>query len=242
MPDPRFSDVRWFPEAGSTNRLAADLARAGAPDGVVVGADHQTAGRGRRGRPWESRPGTALLVSAILRPVPRLVTLAAGVAAAEACRAVAGAPVVLKWPNDLLGPGGRKVGGLLAELVGDAAVVGLGVNLTWAPPGAECLGPGAGRDALLHAYLDALARPGDVLGRYRELCATLGRRVRVELPGETVEGVATDVDGEGRLVVGGRAIAAGDVVHLRRSTRSTGTPPTATGRSPTAPTRRRTTT
>ena len=50
MPAGRFADVRWFAELDSTNRLAADLARAGAPDGVVVGADHQTAGRGRRGR------------------------------------------------------------------------------------------------------------------------------------------------------------------------------------------------
>ena len=215
MPHPRFSDVRWFDEVDSTNRLAADLVRRGAPDGLVVGADHQTAGRGRRGRTWESRPGTALLVSTVLRPVPRLVTLAAGVAAAEACEGVAGAPVRLKWPNDLLAGDGRKAGGILSELVGDAAVVGLGLNLTWAPPGAACLGPTVDRDALLAAYLEALDRPGDVLVRYRARCATLGRLVRVELPGETVEGLATDVDDDGRLVVDGRRITVGDVVHLR---------------------------
>ncbi len=215
MPHPRFSDVRWFDEVDSTNRLAADLVRRGAPDGLVVGADHQTAGRGRRGRTWESLPGTALLVSTVLRPVPRLVTLAAGVAAAEACEAVAGAPVRLKWPNDLLSGDGRKAGGILSELVGDAAVVGLGLNLTWAPPGAACLGPTVDRDALLAAYLEALDRPGDVLARYRARCATLGRRVRVELPAETVEGLATDVDDDGWLVVDGREITVGDVVHLR---------------------------
>ena len=214
MPAGRFADVRWFAELDSTNRLAADLARAGAPDGLVVGADHQTAGRGRRGRTWDSRPGASLLVSVVLRPAPALVTLAAGVAAAEACEAVAGVGVGLKWPNDLL-LDEVKLGGILSELVGDAAVVGLGVNLAWAPAGAARLGPGVDRAALLHAYLAALDAPGDVLARYRDLCTTLGRRVRVELPGGAVEGLATDVDGEGRLLVDGRAVAAGDVVHLR---------------------------
>ena len=210
----RFADVRWFAELDSTNRLASDLARAGVPDGVVVGADHQTAGRGRRGRTWESPPGASLLVSVVLRPTPALVTLAAGVAAADACGAVAGAAVELKWPNDLL-LGGAKVGGILSELVGDAAVVGLGLNLAWAPAGAAVLGPGVDRDRLLHAYLAGLDAPDDVLARYRERCATLGRRVRVQLPGGFVEGVATDVDDDGRLLVDGRPIAAGDVLHLR---------------------------
>ena len=210
----RFSDVRWFPEIDSTNRLAAELARDGAADGLVIGTDHQTAGRGRRGRAWESRPGTSLLVSVVLRPVPPLVTLGAGLAAADACEAVAAVPVRLKWPNDVMSADG-KLGGILSELVGDAAVVGLGLNLGWAPTGAACLGPDVDRDALLDAWLTGLDGPGDVLLRYRERCSTLGRRVRVELPGETIEGVADEVDEDGRLVVDGRPIAAGDVLHLR---------------------------
>jgi len=210
-----FADVRWFDEVDSTNRVAADLVRQGAGDGLVVGADHQTAGRGRRGRTWESRPGAALLVSVVLRPVPPLVTLAAGVAAADACRAVAGVDAVLKWPNDVLLAGGAKVGGILSELVGDAAVVGLGLNLGWAPAGAGRLGPDVDRAELLDAYLRGLEAPGDVLARYRQLCSTIGRRVRVEVPGASIEGRAEDVDGDGRLVVDGRAVAAGDVVHLR---------------------------
>ena len=214
MPRPRFSDRRWFGEVDSTNRVAADLARAGAGDGLVVGADHQTAGRGRRGRGWESRPGSALLVSVVLRPAPPLVSLAAGVAVAEACESVAGVPVALKWPNDVL-VDHAKVGGILCELVGHAAVVGVGVNLGWAPAGAACLGPGVDREVLLDAYLSALDAPGDVLSRYRRRCSTLGRRVRVELPGGGVEGVADDVDDQGRLVVDGRGISVGDVVHLR---------------------------
>jgi BirA family biotin operon repressor/biotin-[acetyl-CoA-carboxylase] ligase len=214
VPTRRFSDVRWFPEIDSTNRFAADAARAGAADGLVVGADHQTAGRGRRGRTWESPAGSGLLVSLVLRPVPPLVTLAAGLAAAEACEQVAGVATTLKWPNDVL-LDGRKVGGILSELVGDAAVVGLGLNLTWAPAGAAWLGPDVDRDELLAAYLAGLDQPADVLARYRQRCATIGRRVRVELPGETVEGVAEAVDDEGRLVVDGRKITAGDVLHLR---------------------------
>jgi BirA family biotin operon repressor/biotin-[acetyl-CoA-carboxylase] ligase len=214
MPAGRFADVRWFAELDSTNRLAADLARAGAPDGVVVGADHQTAGRGRRGRTWESRPGASLLVSVILRPAPALVTLAAGVAAAEACEAVAGVEVALKWPNDLL-LGGAKLGGILSELVGDAAVVGLGLNLAWAPAGAAHLPAAVERGRILEAYLQGIDGPLDVLARYRDRCTTLGRRVRVAVPGGAIEGVATDVDEDGRLIVAGRAIAAGDVVHVR---------------------------
>jgi len=210
----RFSDVRWFDELDSTNRVAAELARSGAADGLVVGADHQTAGRGRRGRTWESRPGASLLVSVVLRPAPALVTLAAGVAAAEACEAVVAGPVHLKWPNDVMSAGG-KLGGILSELVGDAVVVGLGLNLGWAPPGAACLGPDVDRDRLLEAWLSGLDEPSDVLARYRARCSTLGRRVRVELPGERVEGTAHAVDAQGRLMVDGRVISAGDVVHLR---------------------------
>lgn len=214
MATTRFSDVRWFTELDSTNRLAADLARAGAADELVVGADHQTAGRGRRGRTWESRPGAALLVSVVLRPAPPLITLAAGVAAADACEAVAGVVTSLKWPNDVL-VDGAKVGGILSELVGDAAVVGLGVNLAWAPEGAARLGPAVDREELLRAYLAGLDDGRDVLARYRRRCATLGRRVKVEVLGDRVEGTAEAVDHEGRLVVDGRPISAGDVVHLR---------------------------
>ena len=209
----RFADIRWYAEVDSTNRVAADLARSGAPDGVVVGADHQTAGRGRRGRTWDAPSGASLRVSVLLRPAPALVTLAAGLAAAGACEAVAPVTVGLKWPNDLL-VGDAKVGGILTQAVAGAAVVGLGVNLAWAPPGAARLGAGVDRQALLDAYLAGLDAPGDVLARYRERCTTLGRRVRVELPDGAFEGEATDVDEAGRLVVEGRPIAAGDVVHL----------------------------
>ena len=101
----RFTDVRWVATTGSTNADAMALARDGAPEGVVVVADHQSAGRGRRDRSWVAPPGGSLLVSVLLRPpsaVAGAVTMAAGLAMAEAVDEVAGVSAGLKWPNDLV--------------------------------------------------------------------------------------------------------------------------------------------
>src|SRR5271168_5153562 len=120
MPGTRFTDVRRFGTIDSTNRYLLEEARAGAHEGVVAVADHQTAGRGRLGRRWEAAPGANLLVSVLLRPAlaPQRAQLGASVvalAAAEAVWAVAGVEVGIKWPNDLLAADGRKVAGVLAE-------------------------------------------------------------------------------------------------------------------------------
>jgi BirA family biotin operon repressor/biotin-[acetyl-CoA-carboxylase] ligase len=226
----RFADVRHHQEVDSTNRVAADLARAGAPDGVVVVADHQTAGRGRRGRSWLAPPRSSLLVSVLLRPPERpaagppvLTTVACSLAASDAVDEVAGFLPALRWPNDL-SSGGRKLGGVLAEVVdGGAMVLGLGVNLRW-PSGVpeplagiavtaeEAGGRRVDRDALLAAFLDQLEARDSALasaaGRertladYRDRCETLGRQVRVTLPGgRTQAGVAVGVDDSGRLVL-----------------------------------------
>jgi len=178
-----------------------------------VVAEEQTAGRGRLDRRWEAPPGSALLASFVVA-AHRLASVAAGVAAAEAC----GPPVRLKWPNDLLLEG-RKVGGILVEGRSERAVIGVGINLTWAPPGAARL-DGVERDSLLDKLGDLLmywlaGPPEAVLQRWRELSDTLGRRVRVELPHGFVEGVAEDIATDGALLVGGTAVHAGDVVHLR---------------------------
>ncbi|MDY7105239.1 MAG: biotin--[acetyl-CoA-carboxylase] ligase [Actinomycetota bacterium] len=147
-----FGLLEWVPETGSTN---ADLLRAaadGAPDGTVLVADHQTAGRGRRDRTWTAPPGSSLLVSVLVRPtfaadrLP-LLGLAMGVAAVDACRSVAGVDLGLKWPNDVVsrdradavdGTSARKVAGILSESVlggpggpGTAVVVGMGLNVDW---------------------------------------------------------------------------------------------------------------
>jgi BirA family biotin operon repressor/biotin-[acetyl-CoA-carboxylase] ligase len=233
----RFGDLRWSAEVASTNDVAAALAREGAPEGVVVGADHQTAGRGRRGRRWEAPPGSSLLVSVLLRPPwpPSswpVATLAVALATAGACAEVAGVDGRLKWPNDLLA-GGRKVGGILAERAGDAVVVGLGLNVNWdRPPPDEGValsalcGHDVDRAVLLVALLRRLDRlladgPDRLVALATGRSATLGRPVRVDL-GEagTVEGTAVALTPEGHLMVetaaGGRqTVNAGDVVHLR---------------------------
>lgn len=187
-----------------------DIAR-GLPLGSVVVADHQTGGRGRLGRRWEAPPGSSLLASFVL-PMRPLATIAAGVAAAAAC----GERTRLKWPNDLLLEG-RKLGGVLAEAHGDRCVVGVGINLHWAPPGAAQLD--ADRDELLDSLYAGLgewfaASEEDVLAAWRRRADTLGRRVRVELPSETFEGVALDIAPDGALIVDGRSVTVGDVVHL----------------------------
>lgn len=188
-----------------------DLARRLAVGSVVV-AEHQTAGRGRLGRRWEAPPGSALLASWVL-PIQALAPLAAGVATAHAC----GERARLKWPNDVL-LHGRKLGGILVELTGDTCVVGTGINLHWAPPGAAMLG--MDREELLARMATELPRwfatpATGILAAWRERSDTLGRLVRVELPNETFEGVAEDVAPDGALVVAGRVVAAGDVIHLR---------------------------
>lgn len=188
-----------------------DVART-LPIGSVVVADHQTAGRGRLDRAWETQPGGALIVSFVLQPHP-LMSLAAGVAAAEAC----GPDVRLKWPNDLVA-GGRKAGGILVEMTATKAVVGVGINLRWAPEGAATVD--RDRDELLALLTDRMvswsrAGAAEVLQRWRELADTLGRHVRVELPGRTIEGIATDIAEDGALVVAGERVSAGDVIHLR---------------------------
>jgi len=273
----RFTEVRRFGELDSTNRYLLDEARAGAPEGLVVVADHQTAGRGRLGRRWEAPPGANLLVSVLLRPrlalgELHLCTIAMALAARAAIAGATGLEPMLKWPNDVI-VGERKLAGILAETVPDAppdapgpegpasgaaaaraVVVGLGVNVAWPPPDA---GPGTGPVALpeglgnatslwretgtrevepsglLEIILVELDRRLDDLadvaaggsGRrrlaseYRRVCATLGRAVRVSLPGETVTGTVSDITVEGHLLLDVRAcvrtITAGDVVHLR---------------------------
>ncbi len=221
--------IQWLEEVDSTNTHARDQARRGVDEGLVVVADHQTAGRGRLDRRWESPPGANLLASVLLRPGcgaedVHLCAGAVALAGADACREVAGVEPVLKWPNDLL-VDGRKLAGILAEaefsggtLV--AVIVGIGINVAWPGPeeaGGACLddvGTAAqpvDRQVLLQRLLGALtgrrALLDDASGRgtladeIRRRCATLGQAVRVVLPGGEFTGLAAAIDDEGRLVV-----------------------------------------
>jgi BirA family biotin operon repressor/biotin-[acetyl-CoA-carboxylase] ligase len=146
MPGSRFTDVRRFDSLDSTNRYLLDQARAGAPEGVVAVAAHQSAGRGRLGRRWEAPPGSNLLMSVLLRPglapgYGHLASAVVALAAADAAGSVAGVDLGLKWPNDLLAADGKKVAGVLAEADltrTDApgsprapVVVGIGINANW---------------------------------------------------------------------------------------------------------------
>ena len=255
--------LEWLERTGSTN---ADLVAAAAgesaadwPDLSVIATDDQTAGRGRLGRVWVAPPGRTLAVSVLVRPeraapeVIGLLPLVGGVAMTAVVRELVrpedgGRPEVgMKWPNDVL-IGGRKVSGLLGEIVpggraGPAAVLGAGLNLTLSddelptPVSTSLALEGVDEistDAVLAAYLRELTRlyralveaDGDgersgLLDEARLLSATLGRRVRVELPGGVErEGTAVTLDRLGRLEVdepsGSRLIvSAGDITHLR---------------------------
>lgn len=213
-------------EVDSTQTEARRLADAGAPEGTVVRAEHQTRGRGRLGRQWVDESGSALLLSIVLRPAvdaSRLsqLSLVAGVAAAEALGEVSGLPVSLSWPNDLL-LRGLKVAGILAESYAspDAAPVvilgiGINVNQTRFPPDlggrATSLALEAGhpfdRQGLLTAVLGRLEpwyrrwvaegfQP--VRQAWRRGSVTLGRRVAI---GEGASGIAVDLAEDGALIV-----------------------------------------
>ncbi|MDQ6949574.1 MAG: biotin--[acetyl-CoA-carboxylase] ligase [Actinomycetota bacterium] len=164
-------------------------------------------------------------MSILLRPAPAvlppdrrwLAPAAVALAGADACQAA------IKWPNDLL-LDERKLAGILAEADAGAVVVGVGINVAWAPPGAASLGPSVDRGELLATLLSNLERWcdrwDDVARAYRQRCATIGRQVRVEVPGRTVVGRAEAIEPDGRLRVATEganfAFSAADVIHVTR--------------------------
>jgi BirA family biotin operon repressor/biotin-[acetyl-CoA-carboxylase] ligase len=218
----------WYDEIGSTNDAAAALAEHGVPEGAVVAADAQTAGRGRLGRVWASPRGAGLYVSIVLRPAAgaaSLLTIATGVAVAEGIEAATGVAPALKWPNDVL-MSGRKVAGILAEAgTAGAAVqhviIGIGINVLPAayPPDVASratsleseVGRPVDRGLVLAECLAAVAQRYRLLsagGRAaivdawrRRAAPTLGRRVEWQAGGATQTGVARDVDDAGALLV-----------------------------------------
>lgn len=238
---------------GSTNADLAARAAQGVPEGAVLVAEEQSAGRGRLDRRWTAPARSGLFFSVLLDPaeVPLArwgwLPLLTGVAVATGLSRAAGVDTALKWPNDLLvtvDGAERKTGGILAERAGDrGVVVGIGINVSLRAEelpvptaGSLALAGAAGtdRDPLLRAVLRSLEQ---WYGRWREAggdaaasglqetyaagCATLGRTVRADLPGDrSVTGEAVAVDGDGRLVIATEEgvqepVGAGDVIHLR---------------------------
>jgi BirA family biotin operon repressor/biotin-[acetyl-CoA-carboxylase] ligase len=222
-------------EIGSTNAALVAAAGEDAPEGTVLVAEHQVAGRGRLDRVWTSPPRAGLTVSFLLRPdVPAArrgwLPLLTGVALAEAVGEVTGVRASLKWPNDLLAGDGRKLAGILAETSGPAVVVGVGLNVSTTadelPDTGTSLsritGATVDRGPVLLGFLRAVERRylrwtaalGDPLSSglaedYLRWSSTVGTEVSVALPdGSTLEGVAQAVDWDGRLVV---ATAGGTV-------------------------------
>ncbi len=189
---PLGSRVLYFPVASSTNDLAAKLAGQGTPDGTLIVAGQQTAGRGRGGHHWYSPPGAGLYVSVVLDALQghvgdwvHALTLATGVAMAEGLHAASGLPVVIKWPNDLvMAPAGtvrgaRKLAGILAEAQSEAGtlshvIVGIGVNVgpaAWPPEISS-------RVTSLEEELGRAVDPSLVLGTSLARLGTWVRRLR----------------------------------------------------------------
>lgn len=238
--------LRVLTEVRSTNDLAMEEGRRGAPEGLAILADRQTGGRGRRGRAWESPAGLGLYTSILLRPEcpaakAPVLTLLAGLATGEAMGEVAGLPVRLKWPNDVL-VGGRKAAGILAEMAGadervSHVVIGIGINVNQGPgdfpapllatAGSLFLATGrlTARSELAAALYNSLdrwyrvfraGRIEAILAAGRERSATLGHAVEVLEGGGRWRGRAVDLDDDGALLVreeGGalRRVLAGDV-------------------------------
>ena len=223
--------LRFFPMVDSTNERAAELARAGAPEGTTVVADAQSSGRGRGDRRWESPPGMGIYLSVVVRPPldAERATFITSVAALSACAAAsdeADAACGIKWPNDVL-LGGGKVAGILAERGGSGAhawvVVGIGVNVNYRrddfPPPlrgkatsilletgrAHCRVRLAARllEAFEADYRVLLGEgPWPLLERLRDASAILGHRVEIEDGARRVQGIALDFDERGGLVLG----------------------------------------
>ena len=222
----------------STNERAKELALQGAPHGTIVTADEQTAGRGRQGRSWVAAPGSALLLSVLLRDLGKAqahLPLAAALAVCDACERAAPVICRIKWPNDVW-IDGRKVAGILIEGRPQEgwAVLGVGVNVSTRagdfPPElrdiATSIAAASGTadapalDGVLTQLVKSLdarlaEKPKAIVAGWRERDALEGLRVQWQ----SGEGVAEGINDDGALIVqtpSGRVFLDAGEVHLRR--------------------------
>lgn len=223
--------TEWYEAVPSTMEVAAARGRGGAPEGLLVVADSQSAGQGRLGRRWHSPPG-GLWLSLLLRPKLKaealgLIGLAFAVAAAEAAGEVARIPAGVKWPNDVM-VNGRKLAGVLAEShvrssEVEFVVVGMGMNVNIAADAfpeelrklATSLLSETGKQVSTREVLQAFLRGSEglyhklangdsqhVIERWRKLAVGLNRPVRALVKGEEIAGEALGIAGDGSLLVG----------------------------------------
>lgn len=239
---PAFYRPQYFTALASTNDEAKSQAEAGAPEGTLIVADAQTAGRGRMGRSFHSPPGN-LYMSLLVRPgrsaeerarLSFVTAVALGDAIAELLPSDA---VSLKWPNDVL-VYGRKVSGILLESASGAdwLVMGVGVNVVSSPEQlgqsatslAEAGWHAANRDDFLVRYATVLARWyqrwrddgfAPVRQAWIDRAAYRGRTIEARLPHESIRGTFADLDGDGRLILltedgARREIGAGEIFRI----------------------------
>ena len=218
--------IHRFASLPSTMDKAAELAEADCPSGTVVIADEQTSGQGRHGRAWHSEADSGLYMSEVLRlkicpdSLP-VVTLASGIATAEAISTVSGVACDLRWPNDVLA-GGKKCAGILAQLYGNTLVLGIGINVNHAHFPEDLSGIATSlriesggrrfsRDELLATLIGSLDRTLEILLRdgkepilraFTQVSSyAQGRRVVVDQGAEHIEGVTEGLDPQGFLYV-----------------------------------------
>jgi BirA family biotin operon repressor/biotin-[acetyl-CoA-carboxylase] ligase len=218
-------DLRYFETIDTTMREASRLAASGCAAGTAVIAEEQTAGQGRHGHSWDSRKGFGLYLSLVLRPdVPReaspTLTMALGLAAAEAIAAATGVACDLRWPNDLM-IGYRKAAGILVQLTDAAAIAGIGINVNHTVFPAELVdeatslriesGREQSREGILVELLPAVDRyvalledcgAGAILDLFsRRSSYASGKRVTVRQDGRILHGTTAGVNDCGFLIV-----------------------------------------
>jgi BirA family transcriptional regulator, biotin operon repressor / biotin---[acetyl-CoA-carboxylase] ligase len=223
--------IDYYTTIGSTMDAAVGRAL-----GTVIIAEEQTAGQGRLGHSWHSEAGSGIYFSIVLKPAP-LLTLALGLATAEAIAGATGVACDLRWPNDVMA-GGRKVAGVLTKLVDGAAIAGIGINVNHTAFPSELaelatsLQLHAGREFarmdILLALIPAVERWAEaesetILRRFEKASSYVsGRRVTVDqTDGSTLEGTTTGLDPAGFLVV--RKDDGTDTLILAGGVRAAGT-------------------
>ncbi|KAF0182084.1 MAG: BirA family transcriptional regulator biotin operon repressor / biotin-acetyl-CoA-carboxylase ligase [Nitrospirae bacterium] len=224
-------NILFYPALASTNATAVEIAGTGCPDGTVVVADAQSAGRGRMARIWNSPPGVNIYMSIVLRPAiavrdAAVLTLLTGVACAKALHHCSGTEISLKWPNDLL-IGNRKVGGILTELRADPdriqfAVIGIGINVNYhkehMPRDISEIATSLAHESRMRfsrtevfatvilqmdKWLNIFENHGKkpVLDEWLTLSSTIGKKVTISTHRGTLHGLAEALDDEGFLLV-----------------------------------------